>query len=159
VPGATRYLVTLSGEQGELWDREAPDTALAYPADEKELAAGAEYSWEVRAFTPTGPVAKAAVTTFRVASVAETAAVGAVLGRIRGSAAGTDSSAASYLAGSYLLGRGFYADAGDRFEVLLRLNPGSPAPYEALGNVYRAEGLMELAAAAFERALALSREP
>jgi len=45
------------------------------------------------------------------------------------------------------------------FAALGGLFPESPAPHEALGNVYRAVGLMDLAAAEYQRALTLGCEP
>jgi Flp pilus assembly protein TadD len=44
-----------------------------------------------------------------------------------------------------------------QFTELSRLSPDSPAPHEALGNVYRTVGLMDLAAAEFQKALELTR--
>ena len=73
------------------------------------------------------------------------------------SAGGPDHPAAQYLEGQYAVGRGLYHDAADRFTKLSQLVPDSPAPHEALGTVYRAIGLMDLAAAEFQRALELSK--
>lgn len=156
--GATRYVVTLSSDSGPLWDAEAADTALAYPADAPELSPGGEFTWEVRAFSGAGPVGVPSHATFRVAAAGESREVRGVLERLRTTARGGDTPAARYLAGSYLLGRGFLADAAEQFTALVRLDPRSPAPHEALGAVYRAMGAMDLAAAAYERALALGRE-
>jgi hypothetical protein len=158
VEGAARYRVSMSGDAGELWSRETSATTLAFPDDAAALAADADYLWEVQAFSASAPLGKAS-TTFHLAPAAQAQAVRGVLARIREGAGGDEKPAARFLSGSYLFGRGFYQDAGTQFEALSRLSPESPAPHEALGNVYRAVGLMDLAAASFERALSLSREP
>ena len=79
--------------------------------------------------------------------------------RIRESAGGDASAASAFLSGSYLLGKGLYRDAAEQFEALCRLSPDAPAPHEALGNAYRAMGLMDQAAAEYQKALELSRMP
>jgi Flp pilus assembly protein TadD len=71
--------------------------------------------------------------------------------------AGASTPAGHFLAGSYLSGLGLYGEALRQFTELSRLSPDSPAPHEALGNVYRTVGLMDLAAAEFQRALELTR--
>ena len=52
-----------------------------------------------------------------------------------------------------------YDDAARHFRALARLSPEAPAPHEALGKVYRDQGLMDMAAAEFQQALALTRQP
>ena len=84
--------------------------------------------------------------------------VRANVSRIEESAGGPDSAAARYLVGSYLAGLGLYQDAAENFGALCKLTPESPGPHEALGNVFTQVGLMDLAAAEFQQALALSRE-
>jgi len=79
--------------------------------------------------------------------------------RVRDSAGGFENAAAQYLAGSYLSGLGLFLDATEHFGELCKLSPTSPAPHEALGTVYTKVGLMDLAAAEFQQALALTREP
>jgi len=158
VEGATRYRVAVSGDQGELWSREATGTTLDYPADAPALAAGGDFLWEVRALAEQGELRREA-SYVHVLPEDEARTVRGALARIGESAGGTEAPAARFLSGSYLSGRGLYRDAAVQFEALSRLSPDSPAPHEALGNVYRAVGLMDLAAAEYQRALALSREP
>ena len=81
------------------------------------------------------------------------------LARIATSAGGDASAAAQFLSGSYLYGRGLYRDAATHFEKLSQISPESPAPHEALGNVYQAVGLTDQAAAAYKKALDLARTP
>jgi hypothetical protein len=158
VEGATRYRLTLSGEGGELWVREVTATRLDYPADVRELAGGADYLWQIRALSERGEIATED-SYFRVVEPAEAQRVRADLDRIATSAGGDDSAAVQFLSGSYLFGRGLYRDAATHFEKLCRLSPESPAPHEALGNVYRAVGLTDQAAAAYGKALDLARTP
>ncbi len=158
VEGATRYRVEVSGEQGPLWDRETADTALEYPADAAALAPGGDFLWEVRALSGQDELRREA-SYVHVLGADEARDVQGALARIGESAGGAESPAARYLSGSYLSGRGLYRDAATQFEALSRLSPDSPAPHEALGNVYRAVGLMDLAAAEYQRALELGREP
>ena len=96
---------------------------------------------------------------FQVLGAAQATAVRANLDRIRDSAGGFENAAAQYLAGSYLSGLGLFQDATEHFGELCKLSPTSPAPHEALGTVYTKVGLMDLAAAEFQQALALTREP
>ena len=154
--GAVRYRLTVSGDPGELWSRELADTALEYPADAAPLAAGGSFLWEVRALGPGGEL-RHEESFFHVLAEADAAPVRAALERIGGSAGGPEAPAARFLSGSYLSGHGLYRDAAGQFEALCRLSPESPAPHEALGNVYRAVGLMDLAAAEYQQALTLSR--
>lgn len=154
VEGAQRYRVTLSGDEGELWAREATSATLPYPADVAALAPDRELLWEVQAFGARGALGRASAG-FRVPPKGELAAVRDVLERIR---AGGSSPATHYLAGSYLHARGFQQDALAEFQALAKLDPSSSAPHEALGDVYRALGLMDQAAAAYDRALDLTHE-
>jgi hypothetical protein len=154
VEGATRYRVTLSGEEGERWTREAQKPALEFPADAAVLTAG-DYLWEVRALSDKGEVAREE-SYFHVMTGEESADVRSNLDRIGASVGGANRPATHFLAGSYLFGRGLYRDAATHFLALAELSPDSSAPHEALGNVYRAVGLMDMAATEFQRALALA---
>jgi hypothetical protein len=158
VEGATRYRVAVSGEPGELWSREVGGTTLDYPSDAPPLAAGGDFLWEVRALGERGELRREE-SYVRVLATEDAATVRGSLARIDESAGGAAAPAALFLSGSYLSGRGLYRDAAAQFEALGRLSPDSPAPHEALGNVYRAVGLMDLAAAEYQRALTLTREP
>ncbi len=158
VAGATRYKVTISGENGEVWSRTVTTTTLDYPADAEALAADTDYLWEVQALSDRGPLRKED-TAFHVLASEETKTVSEELGKILEAAGGTGTEGGRYLAGSYLFGRGLLRDAADHFEALCRLAPDSPGPHEALGNVYRAMGLTDLAYAEVEKALNLTRTP
>jgi hypothetical protein len=156
VEGATRYLVAVSGEQGELWNREVGGTTLDYPSDAPALAAGGDFLWEVRAFSAQRELRREE-SYVRVLATEDAAAVRTALARIGDSAGGANAPATRFLSGSYLSGRGLYGEAAAQFVALSRLSPDAPAPHEALGNVYRAVGLMDLAAAEYQQALTLSR--
>ncbi len=157
VPGAERYVVTVTRDGNEVWTQESTSGAeMPWPAEPAPTAG--EYAWEVRAFGPQGELRRED-SVFRVLDDTEAGAVHANLERIGASAGGADHPASHFLAGSYLFGRGLYHAAAHHFEALARLSPESPAPHEALGNVYRAIGLMDLAAAEYQKALALTREP
>ncbi len=159
VPGATRYKVTVSSaDQGEVWSREADGLSLTFPADAAALVAGGEYLWEVEAFSEMKSLRRES-SVFQVLATPQAEAVRANLGRIRDSAGGDENAAAQFLAGSYLSGLGLFLDATEHFGALCRLTPTSPSPHEALGTVYTKVGLMDLAAAEFQQALALTREP
>ena len=56
-PGAVRYVVSLSGTQGEVWSRESPTNSLAWPADADAISDG-EYVWDVQAMAANGPLGK-----------------------------------------------------------------------------------------------------
>ena len=109
----------------------------------------------LQAFGDRGPLERASAT-FRVLPAIESDAVRTVLGRIQASAGGEDTAAGRYLGGAYLFQRGMLNAAAEQFSALTRLAPGSPAPHEALGDVYRAVGLTDLADAAYEKARSLS---
>lgn len=159
VPGATRYKITVSSaDQGELWSQEVNATSLAFPKAAGALVAGGEYLWEVEAFSDLKSLRRES-SIFQVLGAEQAAAVRANLDRIRDSAGGFENAAAQYLAGSYLSGLGLFLDATTHFGELCKLSPTSPAPHEALGTVYTKVGLMDLAAAEFQQALALTREP
>jgi len=158
VERATRYRVAVSGENGELWNREVTGSTLDYPSDAEPLVAGGDYAWEVQALSDLGLVRKESCS-FEILKAEDAEAVRTDLDRIRQGAGGADNPANHFLAGSYLVGRQLYDDAARHFEVLARLAPEASAPHEALGKVYRDQGLMDLAAAEFQRALALAREP
>lgn len=158
VEGASRYRVSVSGDQGEVWRREVVANGLEYPADVPALARDADYLWKVEAIGARGPFRDES-SVFHVLSEGAASSVRVDLSHIAESAGGANSPATHYLAGSYLSGRRLYLDASAHFEQLGRISPDSPAPHEALGNVYRAIGLMDQAAAEFQRALELTRQP
>lgn len=159
VPGATRYRVTLSSvDQGELWSHEIAALSLPFPEKAAALAPEGEYLWEVEALSDLKSLRRES-SVFQVLGAAQAAVVRMNLGRIRDSAGGFENPAAQFLAGSYLSGLGLFLDATVHFGELCRLSPTSPAPHEALGTVYTKVGLMDLAAAEFQQALALTREP
>ena len=159
VPGATRYRITVSSaDQGELWSQEVAGLSLPFPKESAALVAGGEYLWEVEALSDLKSLRRES-SVFQVLAAAQAAAVRANLDRIRDSAGGFENAAARYLAGSYLSGLGLFQDATEHFGELCKLSPTSPAPHEALGTVYTKVGLMDLAAAEFQQALALTREP
>ena len=159
VPGATRYKVTLSSaEGGELWNREVPGLSLVFPAETAALKGSTEYLWEIQALSDVKPL-RAESSVFQVLPAAEAAAVRLNLGRIGESTGGAESAASRFLAGSYLSGLGLYLDASEQFAALSKLDPASPEPHKALGDVYSSVGLMDLAAAEFQMALSLAREP
>lgn len=155
LPGATHYRVTVSGDQGDLWTREIGATALEYPADAPALKRDGDYLWKVEAFGDQGPI-RDETSVFHVIGSEATTAVQGDLKKIAESA-GSSTAAGHFLAGSYLSGLGLYGEALRQFTALSKLSPDSPAPHEALGNVYRTVGLMDLAAAEFQRALELTR--
>jgi hypothetical protein len=158
VPGATRYRVALSSsDQGELWSREVSETSMTFPADAAALQPDGEYLWEVEALSDLKSLRRES-SVFHVLAASEAEAARRNIDRIRESAGGFDNPAARFLAGSYLSGLGLYLDASEHFGALCRLSPTSPAPHEALGTVYTKIGLMDLAAAEFQQALALTRE-
>jgi hypothetical protein len=157
VPGATRYRITVSGDAGDLWNRETASLLLAYPADAPALARDGDFLWKVEAFNDSGRIREES-SVFHVVSADAAAAIDHDLKRIAESA-GDATPATHYLSGSYLSGRGLYGEALRHFNELARISPDSPAPHEALGNVYKAVGLMDQAAAEFQKALQLTRTP
>jgi hypothetical protein len=154
--GATRYRVSLTGDDGAIWKRETPDTSISFPADASELAPG-EYLWELEAFGASGSLRREE-TWFHVLDPSEADQVASHLKEIDKAAAGS-AEAAHYVAGSYLFDRGLVQDAAHQFEALCRLTPEAPGAHEALGNAYRAVGLTDQAAAEYQKALTLSRTP
>lgn len=155
VQGATHYRVSVSGDQGDLWSHELTATTLEYPADAKPLARDGDYLWKVEAFGDQGPIRDES-SVFHVIGTEAASTVQGDLRRIADSA-GSTTAAGYFLSGSYLSGLGLYGEALRQFSELSRLSPDSPAPHEALGNVYRTVGLMDLAAAEYQRALELTR--
>ena len=158
VLGAIRYRVSVSNEQGELWHRELADTLLEYPSDVGALSPNMDYVWDVRALSEQSELRREE-SSVHVFAEANAASVREALQSIRESVGGSDNDASCFLAGSYLFGQGLYLDSARQFESLSRLTPDSPAPHEALGNIYRAIGLMDLAVSEYQRALALTRQP
>lgn len=166
VPQATRYRLTVSTAGGELWTHEFDSDELtsqagvvhcAYPAGAAALAPDTEHLWKVEALSDLATL-RFETSVFRTAPKGMQAEVDANLARLAAGAGGSDTPAARFLAGSYLSGLGLYHDAADEFQALARLTPESPSPHEALGNVYSKVGLMDLAAAEYQHALALGRE-
>jgi hypothetical protein len=155
VTGATRYRISVSGDDGALWSREVAATSLGYPADLAALKRDGDYLWKIETFGEKGPLRDES-SVFHVIGGDAATAVQGDLKRISDSA-GSATAAGYFLAGSYLSGLGLYGEALRQFTELSRLSPDSPAPHEALGNVYRTVGLMDLAAAEFQRALELTR--
>jgi hypothetical protein len=159
VSGATRYKVTVSSaESGELWRREVEGVSLVFPADAAALARSAEYLWEIEALSDVKSLRKEN-TVFEVMSDARAHTVRENLVRINASAGGADLPAAQFLAGAYLSGLELFADATEQFVAMCGLMPALPAPHAALGDVYSRIGLTDLAAAEYQQALALTREP
>uniref|UniRef100_A0A832I5Y1 Tetratricopeptide repeat protein n=1 Tax=Eiseniibacteriota bacterium TaxID=2212470 RepID=A0A832I5Y1_UNCEI len=155
--GADRYRVTVSDEHGEVWSREVAEGPLAWPADAPAARSGADYLWTLEALSDRGALRREE-SAFHVVEADDERVVRENLARIEASAGGPDHPATHFLAGSYLAGRGLHHDAARHFERLGALVPESPAAHEALGNVYRTIGLMDLAAESFQKALALTRQ-
>lgn len=159
VAGARRYRITVSSaESGELWNREVEGLTLAWPADAPPIAGAGDFLWEVEALGE-GRSLRRESSVFQALAPAQIATIRGNLERIRDTAGGPESSAARFLAASYLSGLGLYQDAVEHFGALCRLSPTSPAPHDALGDLYTKVGLMDLAAAEYQRANALTREP
>jgi hypothetical protein len=158
VAGAKSYRVRVGPAGGDdRFVRQTTALELAWPADAAPLSTDGEYTWTVEALDGT-KLLRAESIDFRVASDELAVSVRANVARIQESAGGGDSAAARYLVGSYLAGLGLYQDAALHFDALVQLSPDSPGPHEALGNVYTRVGLMDLAAAEYQQALALGRE-
>ena len=154
VHGADRYRIVVSGDSGELWQRETGDTSIAYPADVAPLARETDLLWTLHASNDSGPL-RDEEAAFRIKPTKEADAIRSRLGQIEKDARG----AAPYLAGAYLAGQGLFLDAIDRLEALCNSRPTEPGAHEALGQLYRAVGLMDLAAAELQTALTLGRQP
>ena len=158
VSGARGYRIRLAAANGdELWLRETTALALAWPDGAAPLSPGHEYAWTVDALDGSKLVRSESID-FRVASDELAASVRANVTRIQESAGGAETAAARYLVGSYLAGLGIYEEAAEHFGALCKQTPESPGPHEALGNVFTKVGLMDLAAAEFQQALALAKE-
>jgi hypothetical protein len=158
VTGAKTYRLTFAAAGGdEMFVRSTPTIELDWPSDVASLQAGNAYHWTVDALDGSKLLRSESVD-FRIATDEQAVSVRANVARIQESAGGGDSAAARYLVGSYLAGLGLYQDAAAHFDALCRLSPESPGPHEALGNVYTRVGLMDLAAAEYQQALALARE-
>jgi hypothetical protein len=159
VAGARRYRVTVSSaEQGELWKQEVEGLTLDWPSDAPPIPGAGDFLWEVEALGEAGPLRRES-SVFQALAPAQVATIRGNLERIRETAGGPGSAAARFLAASYLSGLGLYQDAVEHFGALSRLSPTSPAPHDALGDLYTKVGLMDLAAAEYQRANALTREP
>lgn len=156
IDGATRYKVTVSSaERGELWTREVTALTVAWPADVAALTEG-DYLWEVEALSDAKSLRHES-SVFQALAPGQAATIRGNLDRIRDTAGGADSPAARFIAGSYLSGLGLYQDATEQFGALCKLAPSSPAPHEALGDLYTRIGLKDLALAELKQALALKQ--
>jgi Tfp pilus assembly protein PilZ len=156
VSGAARYTIRVSSDAGPLWNRETPDTSLAYPPGVTALAPDSDVLWEVEARSESGRLRNES-TVFHVLAPAVGEEIRKQIELIDTGLG--NSVAAHYLAGTYLSAAGLYDDAIDRFRALCLAAPDSPGPHEALGRAYASVGLMDLAATEYERALELSRAP
>lgn len=156
--GATRYKISVSSETAELWNAELTATRLDFPADRAPLARDADYVWTIEAFAERGRLQQE-TSLFHVVSAGSETAIRADVASIERGFPSAEHPAACFVRGQYEVGRGLYHDAALRFRKLGELMPESPAPHEALGNVYRAIGLMDLAAAEYQRALELTKTP
>jgi len=155
VPGATRYRLAVSTEEGPVWSSEVSDTTTSYPADATALAPTTDYVWEVEALSDTGPIGPRDESSFRVLSAGEATQVREHLDGLS-KAAGDGTAATLYLSGSYLMGRGLYGEAAEEFEALCKLTPDAPGAHQALGNVYQTMGVNDRAAEEMKRAQALT---
>jgi len=133
------------------------DLAFRYPSDVASLTGDTDIEWEVQALDSKTTLRRES-TIVRVLSPAAREDVRTNLASIMNGVGGQDSPAAHFLAGSYLAGLDIYEDALDQFRLLVDLDPTAPGPHEALGNAYLSVGLVDLAAAEFQQALALQRD-
>ncbi len=157
VPGATRYLLVVSGDaDDELFRLETADTSAAFPAERASLAPGVDYVIELTAWGESGRI-RSEATAFSVMTPPESRQVVDHLSSIERASREGAPQAAHYLAGSYLMGQGLYGEAIPHFEALCRLDPEAPGPHEALSSAYRTVGLTDLAAAESKKAAELSR--
>lgn len=155
VAGAQRYRIVVSGESGEIWRGETTDTTLAYPSNAKPLARGGDLAWELHALGDGGAALHDEESGFRIKPSDEAKTIREGADKIEKSAG----DAGPFLVGAYLGGQGLYFDAIDRFQQLCAEHPAQPGPHEALGQLYRAVGLMDLAATELQTALTLNKQP
>lgn len=155
--GASRYIVTLSSDEGDLWKLEVTDTSLIYPATAPNLLDDAFYIWEVEARSDVKPLSRES-TDFHVLPSTMVDQVRADMAAIE-EILGDDSPALHFVSGSYLSSLGLYQDALEHFQILCRLSPKTPGPYEALGNLYAEIGLNDFASIEYQKALSLSKTP
>ena len=154
--GATRYKIAVSSaDRGELWTREVSSLSLEWPADVAAMTAG-DYLWEIEALSDTKSLRRES-SVFQALAPGQVATIRSNLERIRDTAGGADSPAARFIAGSYLSGLGLYQDATEQFGALCKLAPSSPAPHEALGDLYHKIGLWDLENAELKQALVLKQ--
>ncbi|MGH7149977.1 MAG: zf-HC2 domain-containing protein [Planctomycetota bacterium] len=139
--GSGEYEVVLRKENGtEVWRRLSATASLAYPTDERGLAAGLRYVWEVAATGPGGEDRSQRV--FEAASPEESAALGSCLGVIRGT---VPEETRDLLAAHLALRRGFYSEAEEIARAYLASRPEDPIGRETLYQVLRRLGSSEAA--------------
>ena len=151
VPGATAYMIQIRSEDGVTRKRfqVGRDTIWTLPSSEPPLAPGVHYSWTV---SPTGQGRVAEEQTFRTLAPEEYAAVAAGMSELR-QAQLDPWSDGLFLAALVYRDQGLFYEA-DR--ALRQLDQGDAplgqAYYLLRGEVYDALGMLEHAAAAFDRA-------
>src|SRR5207247_2250998 len=134
VARATRYRITVSGGDGELWRREVSGTELEYPADAPALPRDTDLLCELAALSDVGSIRKDE-TMLRVTTGEEAERVKARIASILEATGGPDRASARYLAGSYLAGHRLYRDAAEQFQALCAIAPEAAGPHEALGGI------------------------
>ncbi len=154
---ADKFEVTVHDSRGRVWTAEADQTTLEYPKNEKSLAEGEKYFWQVEGIGRVESYKSPSIS-FNVLSKDDLALVEEQERHLQQSFSGDkDAISCQFLLGTLYQRLGLLEEAIARFEAIAMRYPDAPAAYEVLGKLYNDVGLKNKALTALNKALKLSQ--
>jgi tetratricopeptide (TPR) repeat protein len=155
---ADEYMVRLYNSKGLVWEKTTSEHSLAFPENEKELAFGESYFWNVEGLDLIESF-KSQNKKFTLLSEEEAQKVKQEEVKLtRIFSEHPKSSSLHTLLGTYYANSGLYEDAIREFELVRDANPESSLPHEILGGLYNTVGKKDLAIEELQKALSLEKE-
>ena len=150
-------IVNLYGSKGLVWSKKTSDTSLKYPENEKELAFGESYFWNVEGEDLIDNK-KSVNRKFSVLSPEKSKEVEEQESIIKNTFRDeSESSSLHSVLGAYYINQGLLQDAINEFQIISNINADAPLPHEILGSLYSDVGNKDKAIEELQKALALAK--
>lgn len=152
------YIINLYDSDGLVWSRKVEGNSLDYPENEKELASGRSYFWNVEGEELIDSE-KSDNQEFSVIPEEKLKEV-VVQEEMIKKAFTDDPGSSSYhsVLGAYYIKQGLLQDAINEFRSVSEINPEAPMPHEILSSLYNSVGEKDSAIDELKKALTLSKQ-
>jgi len=150
------YVVNLFNSNGPVWSKKVSDSTMVYPDNEKGLAFGESYFWQVEGMGPNDSE-KSSIHKFSLLSLEMSRNVEEQEKMIRDTFRDEpESSSLHSVLGAYYIEQGLLLDAINEFKIISKINADAPLPHEILGSLYTDVGNKDKAIEELKKALELA---